>query len=148
MVDELLCFGWIDSRTRRLDEDRTLLYVSPRKPGSSWSKANKHRIAKLAKEGKLQPAGAAAVDAAKQDGSWTFLDDVERLEVPPDLDCALDDNPRARSHFDAFNASAKKIILLWIKTAKRDETRARRIAETVRLAGKNIRAAHPEATGR
>lgn len=148
IVDELLCFGWIDSRTRRLDEDRTMLYVSPRKPGSSWSGSNKRRIARLAKEGRLTPAGTACVDAAKKDGSWTFLDDVERLEVPPDLARALDGNPRARNHFDAFNASAKKIILHWIKTAKRDDTRAHRVSETVRLAAQNVRAAHPEAKDR
>ena len=148
VVDELLCFGWIDSRTRRLDEDRTMLYVCPRKPGSNWSASNKRRIAKLAKEGRLTPAGAACVDAAKRDGSWTFLDDVERLKVPPDLARALDDNPRARTRFDAFNASAKKIILYWIKSAKREETRAKRVAETVRLAAQNVRAAHPEAKGR
>lgn len=148
VVDELLCCGWIDSRTRRVDEDRTMLYVCPRKPGSGWSAVNKRRIAKLTKEGRLTPAGAACVHAAKKDGSWSLLDDVERLEEPPDLARALDASPPARRHFDAFNASAKKIILLWIKTAKREETRMRRIAEAVRLAALNVKAAHPEAKGR
>jgi len=92
-------------------------------------------------------AGQEKVDAAIKDGSWTYLDDIENLVVPDDLAQALCRNKRAQQNFDAFNSSSKKVILLWIKTARRDETRAARISETVRLAAKNVKAAHPEARG-
>ena len=148
IVEELLCFGWIDARTRRLDEDRTMLLVAPRKPGSTWSAVNKKLVAKLMRAGLMDEAGQAKVAAAKRDGSWTYLDDIENLVIPPDLDSALESNPKARRNFDAFPKSARKVILLWIKTAKRDTTRRQRISETVRLAAINVRAAHPEARGR
>ncbi len=147
IVEELLCFGWVDSRTRRVDDDRTMLLVSPRKPGSTWSAANKKRIAALEQQGLMQEAGRRSIESAKADGSWTFLDDVERLEIPADLERAFAKNKRARRNYHAFNPSARKVILLWIKTAKRAETRTKRIRETVRLASKNIKAAHPEAQG-
>ena len=145
VVEELLCFGWIDGRTRRVDEDRTMLLVSPRKPGSTWSASNKKRVAKLVRTGLMTSAGQAKIDAAKKDGSWTYLDDIEQLTVPADLAAALAMNSLARRNFEAFNASSKKIILLWIKNARRDGTRQKRVADTVRLAAKNIKAAHPEA---
>jgi uncharacterized protein YdeI (YjbR/CyaY-like superfamily) len=148
IVGELLCFGWIDTRTRRLDDERTMLLVAPRRPGSSWSAANRKRVAKLLREGHMSPAGQAAIDAARKDGSWNFLDDVEKLIVPGDLAAAFAGNPEARRNYEAFNAAAKKVILLWIKTAKRAETRRRRITETVRLAAMNVKAAHPEARDR
>ena len=90
----------------------------------------------------------AKVDQAKKDGSWHFLDDIENLIEPDDLANALAENQHARQNFDSFSPSARKVILLWIKTAKRDETRARRISETVRLAAMNVKAAHPEAKGK
>ena len=127
---------------------RTMLLVSPRKGGSSWSASNKKRVAGLVRQGLMTRAGQELIDAAKKDGSWHFLDDIEKLIEPADLTKALDTNKRARKYFDAFNASARKVILLWIKTAKRDDTRAKRISETVRLAAKNVKAAHPEAKGR
>jgi len=147
IVEELLCFGWIDTRTRRLDDDRTMLLVAPRKPGSSWSAPNKKRVAKLEKAGLMTPAGRKPIDAAKRDGSWSFLDDIENVLIPDDLVSALQKNKTAQREFDRFNKSAKKVILLWIKTAKRSETRAKRVYETVRLAAKGIKAAHPEARG-
>ena len=147
VVEELLCFGWVDSRTRRVDDDRTMLLVSPRKPGSTWSASNKRRVADLEKRGLMTPAGHAKIESAREDGSWYFLDDIENLIEPDDLARALDKNQHARQNFDSFSPSARKVILLWIKTAKRDETRARRISETVRLATKNVKAAHPEAKG-
>lgn len=147
VVEELLCFGWIDARTRRLDEDRTMLLVAPRRAGSTWSASNKKRITKLTKQELMTAAGQAKIDAAKADGSWSFLDDVENLVVPDDLAKALGKNKRARNNFQSFNPSSRKVILLWIKTAKREQTRAKRIKETVRLAAKNLKAAHPEARG-
>lgn len=148
IVEELLCFGWVDTRTQRLDDDRTMLLVAPRKKGSTWSASNKKRVARLAKAGLMLPTGRQKVDLAKKDGSWTFLDDIDKLVVPEDLKKALAANKRAGKYFEAFTDSAKKVILLWIKTAKRDETRRKRVRETVRLAAKNLKAAHPEARGR
>ena len=147
IVEELLCYGWIDSRTRRVDDDRTMLLVGPRKPGSTWSASNKKRVAKLENAGLMTPAGRKPIDAAKRDGAWSFLDDIENVVIPDDLDSALQENKTAQREFDRFNRSAKKVILLWIKTAKRSETRAKRVRETVRLAAKGLKAAHPEARG-
>lgn len=147
IVEELLCYGWVDTRTRRLDDDRTMLLVAPRKPGSSWSASNKKRVAKLEKAGLMIKAGREKIAAAKRDGSWNYLDDIENLVIPDDLSSALKQNAAAYEAFEAFNKSAKKLILLWIKTAKRSETRANRVSETVRLAAKGLKAAHPEARG-
>ncbi len=148
IVEELLCYGWVDSRTRRLDDDRTMLLVSPRKPGSTWSASNKQRVARLIENGLMTPAGQRMIDLAKQDGSWSFLDDIENLVIPDDLGKRFEGNEVAKRNFDAFSDSAKKIILLWIKSAKRKATRQKRIHETVRLAAKDLKAAHPEAKGR
>ncbi len=147
IVEELLCFGWIDTRTRRVDDDRAMLLVAPRKPGSTWSASNKNRVAKLAKDGLMTRAGHEKIDTAKRDGSWTYLDDIENLIIPDDLASALANNKTAKRKFGAFNDSAKKVILLWIKTAKRKATRSKRISETVRLAAKGLKASHPEAQG-
>lgn len=148
IVEELLCYGWVDSRTRRVDDDRTMLLVSPRRAGSTWSSSNKKRVARLEQQGLMQEVGRKMIESAHADGSWTFLDDIERLEMPEDLAAAFKGNKPALDNYEAFNASAKKVILLWIKTAKRTATRAKRISETVRLAANNIKAAHPEAQGK
>jgi uncharacterized protein YdeI (YjbR/CyaY-like superfamily) len=139
-VEEALCFGWIDSTTNRLDERRSLQRFAPRRPRSTWSASNKERIARLERDGLLAPAGVAAIELAKANGSWSSLDVVDRLEEPPDLVAALDAEPAARGHWDGFSPSSRKSILWWIVSAKRPETRARRIAETVRMAGKGLRA--------
>lgn len=139
-VDELLCFGWIDSRAGTVDELRSKVWISPRKPKSGWSKVNKDKIAILDAEGRLAAPGIAKIAAAKQDGTWTKLDSVEALEVPDDLQIALSADSKAAQHFDAFPRSTKRAILEWIMLAKRPETRHKRIAETVRLATKNLRA--------
>jgi uncharacterized protein YdeI (YjbR/CyaY-like superfamily) len=139
-IDEALCFGWIDSLPRKLDEDRTMLWFAPRKAGSNWSKRNKERVAILIESGRMTPAGLAKIDAAKQDGTWTALDTVEALEIPADLAAEFNRYGAARQNFDAFPRSVKRGILEWILNAKRPETRAKRIAETARLAEQNIRA--------
>ncbi len=139
-VEEALCFGWIDSKPAKLDAERTMLYFAPRKPGTGWSRPNKERVARLLAAGLMEPAGLAKVEAAKRDGSWTRLDAIEALEVPDDLARALASLPDAARHFDAFPRSVKRGILEWIATAKKPETRARRIAETARLARTNERA--------
>jgi uncharacterized protein YdeI (YjbR/CyaY-like superfamily) len=140
IVEESLCFGWVDSLPRKLDADRTMLLLSPRKPGSAWSAANKARVERLQTAGRMAPAGLATVEAAKADGAWTFLDDVERLEVPADLAEALRKHPEAAEHFAAFPRSVRRGILEWIKQARRPETRTKRIAETASLAAQNKRA--------
>ncbi len=147
IVRQALCFGWIDSQARKLDGDRKMQRLSPRKPGSHWSARNKKHLKDLEAEGLMMPAGQAVVDAAKADGSWTLLDDVEALVVPDDLAAALDSTPGARGHFEAFTASNKKTILWWIKSAKRQATRQTRIEKTARLAGMGLRAQHPESKG-
>lgn len=145
IVEEALCFGWIDSLPRKLDADRTMLLLSPRRPKSPWSRINKQRIEKLLAAKLIMPPGLAAIEKAKQDGSWTIYDEVEDLIIPNDLATALAKNETAAKRFNAFSNSSKKGILWWIKSAKRPPTRQKRIAETVRLAEHNIRANHPEA---
>jgi uncharacterized protein YdeI (YjbR/CyaY-like superfamily) len=140
IVEEALCFGWVDSLPRKLDTDRSMLLLSRRKAGSAWSAANKARVARLTEAGEMAPAGLAAVAAAKADGSWCFLDDVERLEIPPDLANALAKHPEAMKHFAAFPRSVRRGILEWIKQAKRVQTRQKRVAEAASLARLNKRA--------
>ena len=142
IVEEALAFGWIDSRAKTLDEDRSLLWLAPRRRTSGWSKSNKARVARLERDGLMTDAGRRVVEEAKASGAWTLLDSVEALEVPEDLAEALSSSETAQRHFGAFPDSSKKIILTWIATAKRDETRKRRILETVRLAAENKRANH------
>jgi uncharacterized protein YdeI (YjbR/CyaY-like superfamily) len=134
IVQEALCFGWIDGTRRRLDEDRTMLYVSPRKCGSIWSGLNKRHLQELASKNLIHPAGQAKIDAAKTDGSWTLLDDVEALIVPDDLGRALDAVPGARAGFAGFNPGSIRGLLWWIKSARTDETRRKRIERTARQA--------------
>lgn len=139
-VEEALCFGWVDSQGRKLDAERTMLWFAPRKPGSGWARTNKERVERLVAAGLMAEAGLAKVEAAKRDGSWSALDAVEALEVPPDLARALAAPAAARRHFDAFPRSVKRGILEWIASAKTAPTRAKRVAETARLAADNLRA--------
>lgn len=138
-VEEALCFGWIDSRLQPIDEQRAALLYTPRKPKSAWAATNKARVERVVAEGLMQPAGLVKIEAAKRDGSWDALNDVEALRVPDDLARALRAAPGARAHWDAFPPSARKQILGWIASAKRPETRARRIAEATERAAENLR---------
>ena len=139
-VEVALCFGWIDSKPRLLDEYRAMRWFSPRKKGSAWSRINKQRIAALHAQGLLHATGLACVEQAQTDGSWNALDAVERLEVPPDLQSALLAHAPAASHFDAFPRSVKRSILEWIGNAKTPATRSKRVLETAALAQNNQRA--------
>lgn len=139
-VEEALCFGWIDSKPNKLDEERSMLWFAPRKSGTGWSKLNKERVEKLMAAGLMEPAGFAKVTAAKQDGSWYALDAIEALEIPSDLTEALVNHAPAEQHFETFPRSVKRGILEWIASAKTPPTRAKRIAETARLAAINQRA--------
>ena len=139
-VEEALCFGWIDSKGNKLDDARTMLWFAPRKAGTGWSKLNKERVAKLIKAKLMAPAGLAKISAAREDRSWNALDSVEALEIPSDLEKAFSKNGTARRYFEAFPRSAKRAILVCISNAKKSETRANRIEETVTKAEQNIRA--------
>lgn len=139
-VEEALCFGWIDSTVNRLDVRRSLQLFAPRKPRSTWSMSNKERVARLEREGLLAPAGIAAIEVAKVNGSWTALDAVERLEEPPELAAGLDADVAARENWNRFSPSSRKAILWWVTSAKRPETRAKRVEQTVRMAAKGLRA--------
>lgn len=140
IVEESLCFGWIDSLPRKLSTTQSMIYVSPRKPRSVWSALNKRRLPPLIENGLMTAAGLAKIDAAKADGSWSVLDAAESLEIPPDLSESLSKLPPASTHFAAFPPSTRRGILWWIHSAKRPETRAQRVAETTRLAALNQRA--------
>jgi uncharacterized protein YdeI (YjbR/CyaY-like superfamily) len=126
VVEELLCWGWVDSVPRRIDEDRGSVLIAPRNPASAWSAINKAHVARARASGAMTPAGEAKVSAAMANGQWAFLDDVERLEVPPDLAEALGD---LRSGWDAWPRSVRRGTLEWLKTAKTEPTRRKRIAD-------------------
>jgi uncharacterized protein YdeI (YjbR/CyaY-like superfamily) len=140
LVEEALCFGWVDSQAGRVDDERTRLLLTPRKKGSGWSRPNKVRWARLTEAGLTRPAGEAVVEAARADGSWSLLDDVEDLIVPDDLAAAFDRHPGSREQWDAFPRSPRRAILEWIVLAKRPANREKRIEETASLAARGIRA--------
>jgi uncharacterized protein YdeI (YjbR/CyaY-like superfamily) len=132
IVDELICFGWIDSLPRKLDAERSLLRISPRNPNSNWSGLNKQRVERLIKSGKMHTAGETLIAIAKQIGTWDFLDDVERLEIPADLAEEFSKTAKSKKFFDNFPDSSKRGILEWIKSAKKADTRAKRIKSSIK----------------
>lgn len=142
-VDEALCFGWIDSKPNKRDEQSYYQFFARRNPKSNWSKVNRDKVKRLTAAGKMEPAGLAAVNTAMQNGTWQALDEVEAIVIPEDLNALLEKNKKAAAFFHAFSRSSKRGILEWIANAKKAETRAKRIAETVRLAAQNIKANHP-----
>ena len=139
-IDEALCYGWIDSVPNKVDDKRFKVLFSPRNPKSNWSMVNKQRISRLLQQRRIQPAGQKMIDLAKKSGTWTALDDIENLVIPPDLAIALHENPPAKANFEAFPRSVKRGILEWIFNAKKPQTRERRILETATLAAQNVRA--------
>lgn len=139
-VTEALRVGWVDSVASGLDDDRSMLWFSPRRAKRGWSRPNKERIARLEAEGRMLDTGRRAVELAKASGTWTLLDEVEALVVPPDLAEAFARHPGSAEQWDAFPRSAKRGILEWIVQAKRAETRAKRIEETASLAATGERA--------
>jgi uncharacterized protein YdeI (YjbR/CyaY-like superfamily) len=141
-VDEALCWGWVDSLPRAVDETRSSLYFSRRKPTSGWSGVNKGKVEALLAQGggRMAPPGLAAIAAAKANGSWERLDGATALVVPADLEAALAARPGARTAWDAFPPSSRRAILEWLANAKRPETRARRVEETAAKAAVGERA--------
>ena len=138
-VEEALCFGWVDGRAGNVDAARSKLYFSPRRPGSGWAATNKARVERLLAAGRMAPAGLAAIERARADGSWTLLDAAERLEAPDDLARALDTDAAARRHWDAFPPSTRKMAIAWVATARRPDTRARRVEQIVTRAQRGQR---------
>lgn len=138
-VEEALCFGWIDSLVKPIDADHYKQLFTPRKPKSVWSRTNKDRVERLIAAGLMTQAGIARIEEAKRTGSWSALDAVEAMVIPPELEAALEANPKAKAYFHAFSPSARKGYLYWLNAAKRPETRAARVKEIVRLAAANKR---------
>ncbi|GJD22232.1 hypothetical protein RIVM261_071880 [Rivularia sp. IAM M-261] len=136
-VKEALCFGWIDSKVKSLDTERYMQIFTPRKPKSVWSKLNKQYIEELTELRLMTEAGLIKIEAAKLDGSWTTLDAIEALIIPDDLQLALQANEIAFQNFQAFSNTSKKNILLWVESARRLETRLKRIEQTVNAAAQN-----------
>jgi uncharacterized protein YdeI (YjbR/CyaY-like superfamily) len=130
-VEEALCFGWIDSKANPIDDLRYRQYFSPRKPTSVWSKINKARLERLITDGLMREPGLRAIERAKANGSWSVLDDVEALVIPDDLAAAFAESPGARDAFERLSRTNRRNILQWIATAKRPQTRAKRIAAAV-----------------
>jgi uncharacterized protein YdeI (YjbR/CyaY-like superfamily) len=135
VLDELLCFGWIDGIRRKLDTERTMQLISPRKT-QHWAKTYKERVARLTEEGRMHESGFKAVERSKADGLWNFMDDVDNLIVPKDLSDALSTYEGASAFFTAINDSSKRFVLRWIKLAKTEKTRNKRIEKVALLSSK------------
>jgi uncharacterized protein YdeI (YjbR/CyaY-like superfamily) len=142
VVEEALCFGWIDSKLNVVDEKRFKLLLTPRKPKSIWSKQNKQRAEKLILQGLMTAAGLKKIEAAKKDGSWNRLDAIEEFRLPEDFRKALAADKNALKNFETFSNSLKKQTLGWIENAKKPETRLRRIQQTVTMAAQNRKEVH------
>jgi uncharacterized protein YdeI (YjbR/CyaY-like superfamily) len=135
IVDAALCYGWIDSLPRKLDEARTMVLLSKRKTGSGWSAVNKAKVQRLTNSGLMHAAGLAAVERAKSDGSWDLLNDVDALIEPDDLKLALSKNVEAREGWNKLAPSMRRGLLEQIVQAKKAETRASRIIKIIEQAG-------------
>jgi len=137
-VDEALCFGWIDSTRKTLDDEKFIQFFGKRKATSTWSKVNKEKVRKLIAEKRMTSAGLAIIEKAKQNGSWTILDEVEELIVPADLEKAFEAAEGSKDFFLSVSKSMRKRMLQWIVLAKRPETRQKRIAEIVEFTAQKL----------
>ena len=140
IVEEALCFGWIDGLLNTLLDGRHAHLLTPRRPGSGWARSNKERVERLISEGRMTDAGLAPIEAAKADGSWSMQDAADALIEPDELAAALDATPEARRHWNAFPSSPRRALIWWVMSAKRDETRARRVKAIVDEAAEGRRA--------
>lgn len=138
-VDEALCFGWIDSIRKTIDEDSFIQFFGKRKPTSVWSKINKEKVKLLIENNLMTNAGIASIEIAKQNGSWTILDEVEELIIPSDLQKALQLHKGSNDYFLSLSNSVRKSILQWVVLAKRPETRQNRINEIAELAAQKLK---------
>jgi uncharacterized protein YdeI (YjbR/CyaY-like superfamily) len=140
VVEESLCFGWIDSLPKKNDDQSYLLRISPRKPRSVWSAINKKIIKSLVAKGLMTETGAEKIRLAKQNGSWSALNKSDKLIVAPELKRLLAKNKKAQNHFDRFSPSSKKALLEWIYSARTEKTKTERIEKVVRFATMNKKA--------
>lgn len=138
-VNEALCFGWIDSTRKTIDNEKFMQFFGKRKPSSGWSKINKAKIEQLIAEGRMMEAGYESIKIAKRNGSWTILDDVEELKIPEDLEAAFKTKEGSADFFLSQSKSVQKAMLQWVTLAKRSETRQNRIAEIVTLAAQKLK---------
>jgi uncharacterized protein YdeI (YjbR/CyaY-like superfamily) len=142
-IEHALCYGWIDSQARKRDADSSCLRFTPRRPHSTWSRVNRQRAARMIELGLMTEPGQALIELARASGTWQVLPHAESSAIPDDLRELLDRNEAARKNFQNFPPSSKRLILEWIVTARKPDTRQRRINQTVTLAEVNIRAHHP-----
>jgi len=138
-VDQALCFGWIDSTSKPIDNERFMQFFCKRKPNSVWSKINKEKVERLIEAELMTQAGFESIETAKQNGSWSILDEVEELTIPQDLADELKINTGAEEFFLSLSKSVRKSILQWLVLAKRPETRQNRIAEIAELAAQKLK---------
>jgi uncharacterized protein YdeI (YjbR/CyaY-like superfamily) len=138
-VDEALCFGWIDSKKIKIDHETSHQYFSKRKLKSTWSKVNKVKIQQLLEANKMAEAGLQIIEIAKENGSWTLLDEVEALIIPDDLARELEKYPSARINFENHSKTTKKMLLQWIVLAKTIITREKRINEIAECCEKGVK---------
>lgn len=138
-VDEALCFGWIDSTKKTIDKERYMQYFSKRKAKSNWSKINKEKVDQLIQNNLMTQAGFDSIETAKQNGSWTLIDAIEALVVPKDLEEALATDQTAKDYFEGLSKSDTKLLLHWVFSAKRTETRQKRIVDVVACAREKLK---------
>ncbi|MGL6268155.1 MAG: YdeI/OmpD-associated family protein, partial [Chitinophagaceae bacterium] len=141
-VDEALCFGWIDSKKIKIDKETSHQFFSKRKPKSTWSKINKNKVEFLIERGLMTEAGFTSIETARQNGSWTILDEVEALIIPADLEAAFSVKPNSKEFFLSLSKSVRKIMLTWIVLARTTETRQKRITEIVERAEIKLKPIH------
>lgn len=136
-VEEALCFGWIDSTSRPIDDEKYMQRFTPRKPKSGWSALNKRRVQKMIEHNLMTKAGLEKIDEAKKNGAWEHLDHIEALKLPDDFEKALSKNKKAKINFENFPQFTRKQFLYRINSAKRPETRTERIKLLVKMAAAN-----------
>ena len=136
VFDALIAHGWIDGRRKVLDADRTMQFIAPRQT-QAWAKSYKDRAAKLEAEGRMHPAGRAKIEKGKASGLWSFYDDIDALIAPDDLIKALGRTPLAKNHYEDYPPAYKRNLLRWIKLAKTDATRKKRIVEIAQTSTRN-----------
>jgi uncharacterized protein YdeI (YjbR/CyaY-like superfamily) len=136
-VEEALCFGWIDGLLRSIDDEKYMLRYSPRRKNSTWSELNKKRINRMIEQGKMTEAGLVKIRQAKENGEWEKAAKIEELQIPPELQKALDGNKKAVSGFSRFRPSRQKQLIWWIMSARTQGTLDKRVAEAIRLSEEN-----------
>jgi uncharacterized protein YdeI (YjbR/CyaY-like superfamily) len=138
-VDEALCFGWIDSTKKTIDNEKYKQYFSKRKAKSNWSKVNKDKVKTLIDQGLMEAGGYKSIEVAKENGSWVISDGVEALIIPEDLKEEFSNHKGSIEYFNSLSKSAKKSLLYWIASAKRKETRQKRVLEVAENASENLK---------